>query len=640
MIVLSQRREVGEFRKRYKWMALFVLLSFAVLFGRLVQLQILAYDRWSAISRENITKTIVLPATRGLIRDTNGTIIAANRPSYVVYITPQLLAPNDVERIGELMKLDADTLEALEEKIASVPLRRRTHQIRMFEDISRDQMAALTTHALELPAVDVNSEPVRTYPFGRLAAHSIGYMNEVTAEDLERLTGQDYRAGSHIGRMGIEKSWEAYVRGREGYRRILVNARGQRQIDREGLVPFRETVEEPSPGQDVTLSLDMELMRVIDRAFRGHPSGAAVVVETKTGKVRALYSKPSYDLNDLTAGLSHAAFKEILEDPFRPLIDKTIFESYFPGSTFKPITAMAALNEHISEGSQRIECPGFYEIGNQRMRCTGAHGNVDLHSAIVQSCNVYFWKLAENVGLALLNQYAREFGLGTRTGIGINSESNGFLANRSWYEKHFGRFRIGYTLNTAIGQGNTRATLLQLGMAYAAIANGGTLHAPLLVESLARPDGTAIETFPPRIRRRVNVDTEHLQYTLAGMRGVVNEINGTAYDARIPHGVLIAGKTGTAEVARGSRRHPDPRRAWYFNRSHAWFGGFAPADDPEVAIIILVEHGGAGGKTAAPIGIQILQEYLGARRAMLTEGAQGTGENGGARPAATPRGNR
>lgn len=622
MIVLSQRREVGEFRKRYKWMALVVLVSFAILFGRLIQLQILAHDKWDAIARENITKTIGLPATRGLLRDTNGTIIASNRPSYVVYITPQLLAPGDEQRIAELMRLDEEAKKSFLDELASIPLRRRTHQIRMFEDITRDQMAALTTHALELPAVDVNAEPVRTYPFGRLGAHALGYMNEVTAEDLERLEGQNYRAGNHIGRTGIEKAWESYLRGRGGFRRILVNARGQRQIDREGLVPFQETIDEPTPGQDVTLSLDMELMRIIDRAFRGQPSGAAVVVETNTGKVRALYSKPVYDLNDLTAGLSYADFQELLDDPFRPLIDKTIFESYFPGSTFKPITAMAALQAHITEPSQRVECPGYYEIGPQRMRCTGAHGNVDLHAAIVQSCNVYFWKIAEGVGLSLLNRYAREFGLGTRTGIGINSESNGFLANRAWYEKHFGRFRIGYTLNTAIGQGNTRATLLQLGMAYAAIANRGTLYAPLLVESIARPDGTEIETFPSRIRRSVEVDPEHLATTVAGMRGVVNEPNGTAYEAHIPHGVLIAGKTGTAEVARSSRRHPDPRRAWYFNRSHAWFGGFAPADDPQVAIIILVEHGGAGGKTAAPIGIQILQEYLGARQARLASATE------------------
>jgi penicillin-binding protein 2 len=243
----------------------------------------------------------------------------------------------------------------------------------------------------------------------------------------------------------------------------------------------------------------------------------------------------------------------------------------------------------------------------------------------VQSCNVYFWKLAEAVGLDRLNRYARDFGLGQASGLGINSESAGFLATREWYlERHDNRFMVGFTLNTAIGQGNTRVTLVQLAMAYAAIANGGVLYVPQLVEKVSAPDGTAAETFEPRVRHRVNISREHLSYVIDGLYGVVNDPTGTAYDARLDDGVPVAGKTGTAQVARGSRQaKQDPRRSWYFNRDHAWFAGFAPAGDPEVAVVVLVEHGGGGGRYAAPVAVQILQEYFGGQQA--TEAARASG---------------
>lgn len=613
MIMLSPRREVGEFRKRYKWMALVVLLTFLVLLGRMAQLQLAQHDEWAAIARENITKTIRLPATRGIVRDARGRVIATNRPSYDVYLTPQLLSDEDVDLVSELMGLAPEQRAYLVQRLADVPLRRRMHQIEMFRDITRDQLAALETHDAELPGVDVVSRPVRTYPYGRLGAHAVGYLNEVSAEDLERAGPEaDYRAGDQIGRMGVERGWEAYLRGQRGRRRVLVDARGRRQRNATALAAEREEVTPPTPGHDLVLTLDMELMRSIDQALAGHPSGAVVVVDVKSGRVRALYSKPSYDLNDISGGMSRGAYRELLEDPFRPLIDKTIFESYFPGSTFKPISALAGLEGELIDPSERVECIGYYQIGTDRKRCTSAHGEVDMHDALVQSCNVYFYALAERVGLERLNLFAREFGLAQRTGIGINSEARGFLATRQWYEERFGRFRVGDTLNTAIGQGNTRATLLQLALAYGALANGGTLYRPQLVESIREPDGALIEEFPPQVNRQVAVAEEYIELVSRGLWGVVNAPAGTAHEARIDGGVEVSGKTGTAEIAPGTpRTDVDPRRAWYFNRSHAWFAGYAPASDPEVAIVVLIEHGGAGGRAAAPPAMRILQDYLG-----------------------------
>ena len=267
--------------------------------------------------------------------------------------------------------------------------------------------------------------------------------------------------------------------------------------------------------------------------------------------------------------------------------------------------------EDFSE-TNRVECHGFHEVGNRRFRCSAVHGDVDLRSALVQSCNVYIWKLAEQLGIDQLNRVARNFGFGARTGVGINSEAPGFLATRDWYENSGRRFMVGFTMNTAIGQGNTRVTLLQLAMAYAAIANGGTLYVPQLVERVESPGGQVIEAFEPQVRREVDVPPEHFASVLDGLYGVVNDPSGTAYDARIDGGVPVAGKTGTAQVQR--RRTPsgeDDERAWYFNRSHAWFAGFAPAGNPEIAVVVMVEHGGAGGRHAAPIAMQIFEDYLG-----------------------------
>ena len=606
---LSQRRELGEFKKRYKWMVLVVIGAFVLLLGRTAYLQLFRFEHYASIARENITQENVRPATRGLIRDTEGRVVAANRPSYTVYLTPQRLRPDrDLARIQALMGLTAEQLGALQDRLLAVPPERRSHRIKVFAEIGRDQLASLVTHAGELPAVDVVATPVRAYPYGSLGAHALGYLNEVNDRDLEELSASGYGPGDLVGRLGVERAWESYLRGRNGYERVVVDARGGLKASSSS----RPEIRQPVPGRDLVLTLDFELMRSIERAFRGHASGAAVVVEARTGRVRALFSKPSYDLNEMTGRLTTDRYEELRSNPFRPLIDKTLYDTYFPGSTFKPISTLAGLRMDDFSETNRVECLGYHEVGNRRFRCTAVHGDVDLRSALVQSCNVYIWKLAEQLGIDRLNAVARDFGFGQRTGIGINSEAGGFIATREWYEQSGRRFMVGFTMNTAIGQGNTRVTLLQLAMAYAAIANGGALFVPQLVERVEDPSGEVIEAFEPQVRRTVDVPAEHFSSVVDGLYGVVNDPSGTAYDARVEGGVPVAGKTGTAQVQRRpSLDGVDDDRAWYFNRSHAWFAGFAPAGDPEIAIVVLVEHGGAGGRYAAPIATQIIEEYLG-----------------------------
>jgi penicillin-binding protein 2 len=599
MITLSQRREVGEFRKRYRWMALFVVLVFGGIIVRIAQVQLFQRDRWSGIAQQNITKTLELPATRGVIRDIAGRVVASNRPSYDVYTTPRLLQPEDLDRIASLMELSKEHRAALQTRLDEIPPSRRSHQLELFRDIDREQLAALETHLAELPALDIVTVPLRDYPYATLGAHLIGYLNEVNAEDIERAADPSaYRPGDRIGRSGLEKRYEALLKGSRGFRRLVVDARGK---SLEGMRPDSlevEMLKQPVPGHDIQLTLDMRLMEAFDRAFRPYPSGAAVVVDIHTGAVRALYSKPVYDPNEMSSGLSTKRYAGLTGDPFLPLIDKTMYETYFPGSTFKPFTALAALEDAVVDPMQRVECLGSLKIGRQKFRCNKRHEWMDLYDSVVQSCNVYFWVLAEEVGLERINRYAEAFGFAERTGIGVNSEAKGFLATREWYAEHYGQFRIGYTLNTAIGQGNTRVTVLQLALAYAAIANGGSLYVPQVVQNVRAPDGSLSETFQPRMKREVGVAPEHLDLMRRALIDVVENESGTAYRARNKDGVRVAGKTGTAQVVSRKGRSEESSSAWYLDRSHGWFAGFAPADDPQVAFAVLVEHGGSGGASA------------------------------------------
>jgi len=612
MITLSQRREVGEFRKRYRWMALFVVLVFGGIIVRVAQVQLFQRDRWSGIAQRNITKTLELPATRGVIRDLAGRVVASNRPSYDVYTTPRLLQPDDLDRIASLMDLSETEQAALQTRLDQIPLSRRSQQLELFRDIDREQLAALETHRAELPALDIVTVPLRDYPYATLGAHLIGYLNEVNAEDMKRAADPStYHPGDRIGRSGLEKRYEALLKGSRGFRRLVVDARGK---SLKGARPDSlevEMLKQPVPGHDIQLTLDMQLMEAFDRAFRPYPSGAAVVIDIHTGAVRALYSKPVYDPNEMSSGLSTKRYAALTGDPFRPLIDKTMYETYFPGSTFKAFTALAALEDAVVDPMQRVECLGSLKIGRQKFRCNKRHEWVDLYDAVVQSCNVYFWVLAEEVGLERINRYAKAFGFAERTGIGVNSEAKGFLATREWYEEHYGQFRIGYTLNTAIGQGNTRVTVLQLALANAAIANGGSLYVPQVVQNVRSPDGSLSETFQPRLKRDVGVAPEHLDLMRRALIDVVEDESGTAYRARNKDGVRVAGKTGTAQVVSRKGRSEESSSAWYLDRSHGWFAGFAPADDPQVAFAVLVEHGGSGGASAAPIAMSVMQQYLG-----------------------------
>ncbi len=622
MSILVQRSDVGEFRRRYRWMVLVVLAIFSTLFGRLVYLQVIQGDIHRTQARRNIVREVKLATRRGVIRDARGHVLAANRPSYNVYVVPTKLNQESTwPKLVRLMGLDPAGSKQILERIAKVLAlpeedKRRAQQLLIAVDVDRDIVANLETHHDQMPGVSVTPVPVRYYPYGELGAHMVGYMREVDSADLTELEAQGYRPGDRLGAVGVERRWESYLRGKRGMRKVIQSKR--RLANREELeAKYLEEprVVSPVPGRDISLTVDIELEQSIEKALRGQLAASVVVVEVRTGRVLAAVSKPSYDPNIVSGGggieAVREAFRRLYVDPLKPMLDKTISAAYPPGSTFKPFTALAALEEGVIDRDLQVDCHGGYEYGKRFFRCTGVHRRVDLHSALVHSCNTYFYSIGahEHMQLDRLAKVGLSFGMGAKTGIGTNPEARGRMPTRSWYTRRYkGAFRGGFTLLAAIGQGATTVSVLQLGLAYAALANGGTLYQPQVVRSIETSDGTVVQEFPPRVRRLIAIDPGHLEMIRDGLRGVVSEREGTAHAGTV-EGADMAGKTGTAQVSHVTPRGVDPDKIWYFNRDHAWFSGYAPAASPEIAIVVLVEHGGGGGKNAVPVASRVVRDW-------------------------------
>lgn len=617
MATLLQRSDVSEFRRHYRWLVVFILFSFGACVARLFYLQVINGDVYDAKARRNIIGERRLATTRGVIRDSHGKVVASNRPSYNVYVVPSRVDmtstwPRLVQlaRLGETEAKDAETMVRELQKHE----RRKDQQSLLLIDVDRDTVAALKTHAEDLAGVQVLSSSVRTYPYGQLGAHLLGYMREVDAETLAEHPDAAYRAGDRLGAVGVERRWESYLRGQRGFRKFIrKKAMRERIEDLEDRYLGDDRLKEPAPGRDISLTLDMELVQSAEKAMRGHLAGAVVVVDVRTGRLLAALSKPGFDPNVSSGSSGQAAvreaFKSYYSDPLTPTLDRTMSAAYPPGSTFKPFSALTALEENLIQPLEQVDCRGGYEYGKRYFRCTGVHRHVNLHGALVQSCNTYFYELGSRLRIDSLAAVGSRFGFGVKTGIGINPEARGRMPTRAWYTRQYrGAFRGGFTLLASIGQGATTVNVLQLALAYAALANGGTLYRPQLVRSIETSDGTVVQDFPPSVRRMVELDPKHLDLLQSALAGVVAERGGTAYAERI-QGVDMSGKTGTAQVSPMAPRGSDQSDVAYFNRDHAWFAGYAPTRSPEIAVVVLVEHGGGGGKNAVPVAMKVVRDY-------------------------------
>lgn len=621
MSLFVQRSDTSEFRKRFRWIALFMGLTFIGILGRLFQLQVLEADENRATAVENIVRRVTLATTRGIIRDRSGKKLAESRPSYNLYVVPERLDMTDgLKRLGEYVGLQQEERTRLEERLIAIRSEdgpRKRQQILLKEDISRDAVAVLATHAAEFPGMSVVPVPVRYYPFGEIGAHVLGYVAEVDSEQLPKLRAAGYVEGDRLGVAGTERAWESYLRGTRGGEKVLVDAKGKRRTP-EGFVRTLlddERRVDPIPGRDLRLTIDAELQGEIDKAMRGELAGGVAVVEVRTGRILGLYSKPTFDPNALSGAsgkqMIRDAFRRMYTDPLKPGLDKTVSGAYPPGSTFKPFTALAGLEKGLIDPKASIQCRGYLKFGRRVFGCTHVHGMTNLRKAIAESCNVYFWQTVTDyqVGMDVIAEMGQKFGFGAKTGLGINAEAGGRMPTRAWMTlRNKGQYRQGFALNAAIGQGATTVTVLQLALAYAAVANGGTLYQPQLVRAVETSNGTLVQEFAPRVRRQIPISRETIDLVHQALIAGVNEVGGTAFKARI-EGVDLAGKTGTAQVGHRLVRGIEAEKVWYFNRDHAWFSGYAPSAAPEVAIVVLVEHGGAGGKHAAPVAFKVIKAW-------------------------------
>lgn len=562
-----------------------VLAGFGIVLAGLVFLQLFRGQHYAELARENRVRPEVLRAPRGAIYDRNGELLADSAPCFGIVFQP--FPAESTERVRETASLDWLARVAALIGVDSAEVRRqvelanRTGQSAvLLREAPFAVRAAVEELRVELPGIEVQVEPLRNYPHGSLAAHLLGYAGEINRAELDTLEAAGYRSGDLIGRTGVERRYEDHLRGRDGVEYVVVNARGRRvsTLSESG-------ARLPEPGQDLTLTLDLKVQRALEEAMADVARGAAVALDPRDGGILALVSRPAYDPNEFSHGLSRARWRELSGGGANPLLNRAIQGVYPPGSTFKIVTMSAALLHGLARPDTRLApCGGGMYYGGRRFACWEhrGHGSLDLIGALQHSCDVYFYQLGLRLGLADLGQTARAFGLGARTGVDLPQEARGLIPNAAYYDRRWGagRWRSGLLLNLAIGQGELLLTPLQMALVAAEAANQGRPLRPHLVARVGRD-----RIFRPErpVQPGFAADPAIWGPVREAMELAVSA--GTGGAARVP-GVRVAGKTGTAQNPHGE--------------DHALFVCFAPVDSPVVAVAVVVENAGHGGSVAAP----------------------------------------
>ena len=592
-----------DVRYRIRGLAILLVVFFAILQFRLFQLQIVEGADLRDRSVRNSVRTQSIEASRGDIVDREGRLLATSRPAFRVGVVPNdMLDPDHlVAGLGLLLERDPEELRA---RIGEPRGRERFRSVVLESDLAPHLLARLESHAHLLPGAFTEFVPRRRYLNEVRAAHVLGTLGEVTPEQLGVLRAKGYRPGEIVGQSGLEARFETHLRGRAGGRNVVVDVAG-REI---------EALEEvaPVPGGRLKLTLDLDLQRVAEEEFRGR-SGALVALDPRNGEVLALVSMPDYDPNTFVDRIDRERWESLANDEGEPLQNRVTSGQYAPGSIYKAVVAAAALAEDGADPKRKIYCPGSFSHGGRVYHCwnRAGHGHVNLLEALARSCDVYFYRLGLELGIDRLARYARAFGLGEATGSRIAGERKGLVPTRAWKQRVKNEpWQPGETLSAAIGQGFNLATPLQLAVLYASLANGGVRFQPRLVMGLETWDGRLVEEGTPLSEPVPGVDARTMDLLKQGLVQAVEAPQGTGWRARVP-GVEVAGKTGTTQVVgletlRGLEGSEIPERY----RDHALFAAFAPADDPEVMVLVLVEHGESGGRVAAPIAQKVLARYF------------------------------
>ncbi|MBI2026572.1 MAG: penicillin-binding protein 2 [Deltaproteobacteria bacterium] len=619
MTILGHQEEIKEFKNRYPFVLVLFSVLFFLLFIRVWYLQVLKGQEHYKFSKQQSLRQQKIEAPRGIIFDRDGQTLVDNTPAFDIALIPQLIPrqqkKNTIDSIAKLLDLDSESIEAALE--AAVGIKAPFEPIPILEDASRDQVALAETHFLNIPALEVLVGVKRQYLFQEIGAHVLGNLGIISEDELNdfRSKGfEKYDQNSYIGKTGLERILEDVVSGVDGAAFVAVDSRGYRREEQEKNIFGYLASKEALPGNNITLTIDQDLQNEAYKSLEGN-MGSVVALNPSTGEVLAMISRPSFDPTIFSRGISPDQWDELRNDPFKPLKNKSFQEHYPPGSTYKVITGISALETGKVTPSVKYRCPGFFSYMRGLYRCwkKEGHGEVTFHKALGESCDVYFYNMGVLAEIDTLAHYADEFGLGKKTGIGFSLEEPGMIPTKKWKFSRFKeRWYPGETVSNAIGQGYNTVTTLQLARLYAAIGNGGNLYKPYLVRKIENPLGNLIQEMQPTLDHKANVSPQSLENVKQGLWEAVNKPGGTAYYRSRIDGLDVCGKTGTAQVI--SIRPEDEGKKCeqvdYKFRDHALFAAFAPRNNPEIAVAAIVEHGCHGSSSAAPVVKAVLEAYF------------------------------
>lgn len=629
--------QLHRFRLRVWVAAAVVLLGFGLLAARMVYLQIQRHDELRAQAETNRTAVLPIVPPRGLILDRNGVVLANNYSAYTLEITPSRVADLDatIAELGQLVEIQPRDIrrfkKLLEEskRFDSLPIRTR---------LTDDEVARFGAQRYRFPGVDVQARLFRHYPLGDTASHVIGYIGRINMREKEQMEDwpeeeqANYRGTEHIGKLGVEQSYEQQLHGKTGFERVETSAGGR------AVRLLAHT--NPTPGDTVVLSIDIKLQKMVEDLF-GQRRGALVAINPKNGEVLAFVSKPTFDPNLFVEGIDVENWRALNESLDKPLLNRALRGTYPPGSTYKPFMGLAGLELGIRRAGTIVNDPGYWMLGKHRFRSHGAHalGGVDLHRSIVKSSNVYYYTLANEMGVEAMHDFMLPLGFGQITGIDLKGEVRGLLPNQAWKRRAYKRpeqqrWIAGETVSLGIGQGYNNFTMLQLAHATATLANRGIKHRPrITLATQARAGATS--TAGDHTGIHLGYKPAHIQAVLNAMEGVTTEGTSTKVFAGAPY--RSGGKTGTAQaVTIGQKDRYDARRLEEHKRDHALYIAFAPAEDPAVALAVIVENAGFGAGSAAPIARRVF-DYLLLGHYPSEEDIRATQQGHSSRPIGTPR---
>lgn len=625
---LANPEEAKEYSYRYKFLYIVIVLITLVYFIRLWYLQIYKGNEFRFFSDRNRIKIEKLPAPRGMILDREGRILVDNEPGFDVFITPQYVddLSSTADVVSKIINVSPNNI------IQKVRTERKKNgafrPVLVKENLTRDEVARLERLRIDYPGLDVNMSIKRFYTLGQDGAHLFGYVGEISKEELPKINrnlspSEYFEQGDIIGKSGLELALDHELRGGSGQSFVQVDAHGRKieTLSVPHVIGEINISRDAEPGETIMLTIDKDIQEAAFKALNGNDKiGGVVALNPKNGEILAWVSSPSYDPSEFSKGISSKLWSALINDPYKPLLNKIIQEHQPPGSTLKALVAIAGLQEKVININSTVFCPGFIQFGGRQVHChlQRGHGYVNVVQALERSCDVFFYKLGMQMGIDTLAKYARAMGLGAKTGIGLNNEVPGLVPTTEWKKRTLGEeWQPGETLSNFIGQGFFLTTPLQMAFAYSGIANEGPAYQPYLVKKIFNINGTTISEAQPQIKidpskpgAEVQIDNNVYKIVKKGLWSVPNGAHGTATSVKIP-GVEVAGKTGTVQLFTLSADEVYKKciNRPMHQRHHGWFLSYAPADDPQIVVAVFAEHGCSGSGGAAPVAKEVLTAY-------------------------------